>query len=113
MGRRRWLLATYALGLAAIAFHVAGQRAVARGLMSRAKIPQARAEGAARSAVESLRQTSQAATDRGSELCLIGFGLAAAGALSLLLSTINHEPGWRLLALAVLIAYVLQGLILV
>ena len=78
--------------------------------MARAKVPQAIADGASHEVLESLQQTSQAAFDRGSELCLIGFGLAALAGLSLLLSTVNQEPGWRLLALAVLIAYLLIGL---
>jgi hypothetical protein len=108
---KRRLLATYTLGLAAIAFHVAGQRAVAQGIMARAKMAQAISEGASHETLDSLQQASQAGHDRGAQLCLIGFGLAAAGGLSLLLSTVNQEPGWRLPAFGLLLAYVLIGLI--
>jgi hypothetical protein len=110
---RRWLLATYVLGLAAIALQIAAQRAISQGLIGRAKIPHAKAEGAAETVLESMRQRAHTAADRGSELSLIGLGLAALGGLSLLLSTVNQEPGWRLLAAAVLFAYVLISLIMV
>jgi hypothetical protein len=60
-----------------------------------------------------MRQTSRVALDRGSKLSLIGLGLAVLGGLSLLLSTVKQEPGWRLLAGAVLLAYVLVGLVMV
>lgn len=46
-------------------------------------------------------------------LSLIGFGLAVLGGLSLLLSTVKREPGWRLLGGAVLVGYVLVSLLMV
>ena len=60
-----------------------------------------------------MRQTSRVALDRGSTLSLIGIGLAALGGLSLLLSTVQQEPGWRLLAGGVLVGYVLLALVMI
>jgi hypothetical protein len=110
---KRWLLATYLFGLSAIGSQLASLQWTARGVVGRARTTQALNEGAAENVLESMRQTAQAATDRGSELSLIGVGLAALGGLSLLLSTANEEPGWRLLAGAVLLAYLLLGLVMV
>jgi hypothetical protein len=85
----------------------------AQGVNGSARATQARADGTAESVLESMRQTSRAALHRGSVLSLIGFGLAVRGGLSVLLSTVKREPGWRLLAGAVLMAYVLVGLVMV
>jgi len=110
---KRWLLATYALGLAAIAFQMAALHWTAQGVGGFARVTQSRHDGAAESVLDSMRQSSQVAIDRGSTLSLIGLGLAALGGLSLLLSTVHQEPGWRLLAGAVLVGYVLVSLIMV
>jgi hypothetical protein len=110
---RRWLLATYALGLAAIAMQIASLHWAAQGMVGTARATEARHQGAAETVLESMRQTSRAAAHHSDQLSLIGLGLAALAGLSLLLSTVNHEPGWRLLALAVLVAYVLVSLLMV
>src|SRR5580698_27021 len=107
---RRWLLATYALGLAAISVQIASLHWAAQGMVGTARATEARHQGAAETVLESMRQTSRAAAHHSDQLSLIGFGLAALAGLSLLLSTVRQEPGWRLLALAVLIAYLLIGL---
>jgi hypothetical protein len=110
---KRWLLATYTLGLAAIVLQFAAQQWTARGVGGFARATQARHDGAAQNVLESMRQTSHAAIQRGSILGVIGFGVAALAALSLLLSTVNREPGWRLPAGAVLLGYWLFSLMLV
>jgi hypothetical protein len=110
---KRWLLATYALGLAAIALQMAALHWTAQGVSGIARAAQARNDGAPENILESMRQSSHVALERGSTLSLIGLGLAALGGLSLLLSTVQQERGWHLLAGAVLLAYVLLGLIMV
>ncbi len=110
---KRWLFATYALGLAAIAVQMAALHWTAQGVSGIARATQARNDGAAENVLESMRQRSHVALDRGSLLSLIGFGLAVLGGLSLLLSTIKREPGWRLLAGAVVVGYVLVALVMV
>jgi len=79
----------------------------AQGVSGFARATQARNDGAAENVLESMRQRSHVALDRGSALSLIGLGLAALGGLSLLLSTIKQEPGWRLLVGYVLVALVM------
>jgi hypothetical protein len=110
---KRWLLATYAFGLAAVAMQLASLQWTAKGVGGAARMTQARADGATEPVLESMRQTSHAAINRGSSLGLFGLGLAALGGLSLLLSTIKREHGWRLLAGAVLVGYVLVALLMV
>jgi hypothetical protein len=106
-------LATYALGFAAIAFQFAALSATARGVSGLARATQARHDGAAEPVLESMRETAHAAIARASDLGLIGFALAVLGGLSLMLSSIKQEPGWRLLAGAVLVGYVLLSLVMV
>jgi hypothetical protein len=113
LAKRRWLLASFALGLVAIGFEFASKKATAKAVMTIARRTQALHEGAASDVLESMTQQSRAALDRGIVLGLIGMGLAAASGICLVVSHARQEQGWRLLAAAVLIAYVLLWLMLV
>ncbi len=112
LGARRWLLATFALGLAAIALQMVALHWTAKGVGGSARAVQARAAGASANDLESMRQTSRAALGLGGELSMLGLGVAVVSGLCLLLSTVKRELGWRLLAGGVLVAYVLLSLVM-
>jgi hypothetical protein len=113
LAKRRWLLASIALGLIAIGFEFASKKATAKSVMTIARKTQALNNGVASDVLESMTEQSRAALDRGNALGLIGMGLAAASAICLVVSNARQEKGWRLLAATVVIAYVLWYLVLV
>ena len=111
--KRPWYLASILIGLTAIVFDLTAKPATGRAVLAVAKATGAKIEGAPRDVQESLKQQAAESLHRAEILGSTGFGLAVCFLFCWIGSLWREEPGWQLIPVVVLIAYIMSYLLTV